>query len=122
MVTANREPAEEAGRPMAGRVVVTLEELEAARLRRIPTRGPVGSEEERYRQEQATKGLMADGGTSKRGAKTGKRPVGHRATSTTPRVPAESLNAGMIASCPGSSQHPGLDYVKAVYADRTGQE
>lgn len=44
----------------------------------------------------------------KRGGKLGKRPVGVVDT--------------MLRRCPGSSQHAGVDFVRAVYADRTGQE
>lgn len=102
------------------RKVVSLENIEAARVSRMHQSRPVGSESERYRLEQVVKSLMAaEAGTSKRATRVGKRPVGRRGI---PRLPSETLNAGIIANCPGSSQHPGLNFVKAVYADRTGQE
>jgi hypothetical protein len=44
----------------------------------------------------------------KRGGKVGKRPIGSQDQ--------------MLRRCPGSSQHGGVDFVRAVYAERTGQE
>ena len=44
----------------------------------------------------------------KRGGKVGKRPIGSQDQ--------------MLRRCPGSSQHRGVDFVRAVYAERTGQE
>jgi hypothetical protein len=38
------------------------------------------------------------------------------------RVSPDTFNTGLISRCPGSSRMPGLDFVKAVYAERTGQE
>jgi len=38
------------------------------------------------------------------------------------RVSADTFNTALISRCPGSSRIRGLDFVKAVYADRTGQE
>jgi hypothetical protein len=40
----------------------------------------------------------------------GRRPVGG------------TFNQALLARSPGSSQHHGLDFVKACYAERTGQE
>lgn len=46
-----------------------------------------------------------------KGKKLGKRPISRQGT----------LNQGIIARSPGS-RHPGMDFVKAVYSERTGQE
>jgi hypothetical protein len=49
--------------------------------------------------------------TINKGRKLGKRPISRAGT----------LNQHIIARSPGS-RHPGMDFVKAVYSDRTGQE
>lgn len=72
---------------------VTLEELEASREKRLG------------RYNRSTEWLMMP---EKRGGKLGKRPVG--------------VSDQMLRRCPGSSQHKGLDFVRGVYAERTGQE
>jgi hypothetical protein len=46
-----------------------------------------------------------------KGRKLGKRPISRQGT----------LNQGIIARSPGS-RHRGMDFVKAVYSERTGQE
>lgn len=91
--------------------VTSLEAIEEARRIRLTP----GSESDRYRAESRAKGLMVQ---RKLGAKLGKRPVGNRRTGTR----SESLNQGLLRQSPGSSQHPGVDFVKQVYAERTGQE
>jgi hypothetical protein len=46
-----------------------------------------------------------------KGRKLGKRPISRQGT----------LNQALLAKCPGS-RHKGIDFVKAVYSDRTGME
>jgi hypothetical protein len=75
-------------------VVVSLEELEAKREKDLGI-------------DWSTARLMMPG---HRTIKLGKRPVG------------KDTNTAIIARCPGSSQNKGLDFIKAVYSDRTGQE
>ena len=85
-----------------GKKVVSLEELEAGRTER-----ECGSEYGRWVSESSAKGLM----TPPRLARSmGKRPVGG------------TFNQVLLARSPGTSQHTGLDFVKAVYAEKTGQE
>jgi hypothetical protein len=85
-----------------GKKVVSLEELEADRTMR-----ECGSEYSRWCSESSAKGLM----TPPRLARVmGKRPVGG------------TFNQDLLARSPGTSQHTGLDFVKAVYAEKTGQE
>jgi hypothetical protein len=80
--------------------VVTLEEIEADR-------------EKREGLDWSTARLMTSMmRPSHMRVKIGKRPVSK----------SGSFNQSLISRSPGSSQHPGLDFVKAVYSERTGQE
>jgi len=90
---------------------VSLEEIEAARERRLCGSTAAASEATR----KATEALMQ---AERLGAKLlGKRPVGNKRTG----VRAEGLNQGLISRCPGSNIPP-VHFVKAVYSERTGQE
>jgi hypothetical protein len=91
-------------------VVVSLEDIEERRRSKMYSTSTAHE-----RQRSRTEALMA---AEKLGrGTTGKRPVGNRRTG----VRAETLNAGIIARSPGSRIVP-VDFVKAVYANRTGQE
>jgi hypothetical protein len=93
------------------RVVVRLEDIEAAREDSLYG----GSASDREATRRSTEALMRAerlGATS-----VGARPVGNKRTG----VRAETLNQGIISRSPGSNIPP-VDFVKAVYADRTGQE
>lgn len=79
------------------KVVVSLESIEEAREKRL------GSSSWRY------VSLMQPG--CAKGKRLGKRPVSREGT----------LNSQIIARSPGS-RIPAVDFVKAVYSDRTGQE
>ena len=81
-------------------VKVTLDEIDRRSALQY------GGEFDNWRTETTIVGLMRP---ERRGGKIGKRPVG-------PRKDA------FLMQCPGSSQHRGVDFVKAVYSDRTGQE
>jgi hypothetical protein len=59
--------------------------------------------------DQSCQAMMQPG--INKGRKLGKRPISRQGT----------LNQQIIARSPGS-RHPGMDFVKAVYSDRTGQE
>jgi len=85
-----------------GKKVVSLEELEADRIDR-----ECGGEYGAWVTESSMKGLMTP---ARLGGKLGKRPIGG------------TFNQVMLTRSPGTSQHTGLDFVKAVYSDRTGQE
>jgi len=87
------------------KVVVSLESIDEARERRLSC----DSSYDRWVSERAINGLMQPG--IAKGRKLGKRPISRQGT----------LNQQMISRCPGS-RHKGYDFVKAVYADRTGQE
>jgi len=74
--------------------VVNLEEVEAEREKRLGGYNPGAAAMMAHPVER----------------RLGRRPVGG------------TFNQALLASSPGSSRHVGLDYVKAVYAERTGQE
>jgi hypothetical protein len=82
--------------------VVSLESIEEARRERLYP----GSETSRYLRERAVLSQMQPGGLA---PKMGKRPIGG------------TFNQTMLSKCPGS-RVPAVDFVKAVYSDRTGQE
>jgi len=89
--------------------LVELEQLMAEREARLRN-GQTDSESSRI--EDRIRSLMSPGIGCKAGQKLGKRPVSNQGT----------LNQRIIAQSPGSSRFYGLDFVKAVYSDRTGQE
>jgi len=70
------------------------------------------TDSESVAEESRIRSLMMPGIGCKAGQKLGKRPVSNQGT----------LNQRIIAASPGSSRFYGLDFVKAVYSDRTGQE
>lgn len=76
---------------------ITLEEIDEAR-------------EARLGQSSRSHAAMMQPGINK-GRKLGKRPISRQGT----------LNQQVIARSPGS-RIPCIDFVKAVYSDRTGQE
>jgi len=87
-------------------VVRTIEELMDAREARL--RG--GSDSQTYLGERGFVSMMQP--NIKAGRKLGNRPCSNQGT----------LNQRIISLSPGSSRSTGLDFVKAVYADKTGQE
>lgn len=96
-------------------VKVSLEKIEEARRQRLMP----GTETDRERVRNGLQALMGSSGApTKRGAKVGRRPVGSKKKG----IRSESLNQGLMSRSPGSSQNLGLDFVRAVYADKTGQE
>lgn len=82
--------------------VTTVEEIEANRTARV-----YGGERQRWHEERDIRNLMMP---ERRGGKLGKRPVGG------------TFNQRLLQCSPGSSRFYGLDFVKAVYAETTGQE
>ena len=80
--------------------VVSLEEIEANREKRL---GITWSEARLMTQMMRPAHMRV---------KLGRRPVGH----------GGEFNQSLLSRSPGSSTHAGLDFVKAVYSDRTGQE
>lgn len=85
-----------------GKKVVSLEDIEDARIDR-----ECGGAYEAWKTESSMRGLMMP---TRLGGKLGKRPIGG------------TFNQGLLARSPGTSRHTGLDFVKAVYAEKTGQE
>jgi hypothetical protein len=82
--------------------VTTVEEIEQSRVLAM-----YGGERQRWHEERDIVNLMRP---DRRGGKLGKRPVGG------------TFNQRLLQCSPGSSRFYGLDFVKAVYADTTGQE
>jgi len=64
---------------------------------------------ETWAEERALASMMQP--TINKGKKLGKRPISRQGT----------LNQQIIAKSPGD-RHKGLDFIKAVYSDKTGQE
>jgi hypothetical protein len=79
--------------------------LEAIEERRLKEFWPCG-----WGDHDSAKALMLPG--INKGKRLGKRPVSREGT----------LNSDLIRRSPGSSQHRGMDFVRAVYAEKTGQE
>lgn len=86
---------------------VELDELMAEREDRL--RGYV-TESQAWYSERRIIQLMRPGIV--KGSKLGKRPVSKDGT----------FNQSILGRSPGSTRNKGLDFVKAVYSDRTGQE
>jgi hypothetical protein len=80
--------------------VVTLEEIEANREKRLGMS---------YSEALLMTSMMRPAHMR---VKLGKRPVSK----------GGAFNQAILSRSPGSSQHHGLDFVKAVYSERTGQE